>query len=313
VTLHAGEVLDEAGAAGLLPERDPRGHKGMSGRVVVVAGSLDYAGAALMSGAAALRAGCGLVSVCVPASLQPHITGRVPELITRGLPETAPFEIDASAAAADVADLPHDALLLGPGLKPGRGTTRLVQLLLGQGEAPAVVDAGALDALAGIPGWWERLARSSVLTPHPGEFARLGHEVADEDTARRDAATEAAAAWGTVVVLKGAGTVISAPDGRTRTSPFDVPALASAGTGDVLAGVIVSLLGQGLAPFDAAALGVYMHARAGEDVSTHLGDAGLMATDLLTAIPRVRRHLDAVRRTMRGTRLGFDAPAGGRV
>lgn len=305
------EVLDEAVAANLLPERDPRGHKGTFGRVVAVAGSLDYAGAALLSGAAAVRAGSGLVTLCVPASLQPHIAGRVPELITRGLQELESGQIDAIEAAADVAELPHDALLIGPGLKTDRATSHLVQLLLaGEGSA-AVVDAGALTALAVVPGWHRRLGRACVLTPHPGEFARFGRDAGGDDASRVAAARDAAAAWRQVVVLKGAGTVIAGPDGRVIAAPFEVPALGSGGSGDVLAGVIASLVGQGLAPFDAAALGVYLHARAGEHVSEALGDAGLMATDLLPAIPRVRRHLSQVRDRGGSSRLGFEAPAGG--
>lgn len=310
MTRAGGELLDESAASGLLPQRDPRGHKGTFGRVVAVAGSLDYAGAALMSGAAALRAGGGLVTLCVPSSLQPIIAGRVPELITRGLPEVAAFEVDAVPAAADVAELPQDALLIGPGLKPGRGSSRLTQSLLASDGPAAVVDAGALDALAGLPGWWTRLARPLVVTPHPGEFARLGREVGIADEDRRAAALAAAQHWDVVVVLKGAHSVIADPGGRVLTAPFEVPALASGGSGDVLAGIIASLVGQGLAPFEAAALGVYLHARAGEDVSTHLGTAGLMASDLLPAIPRVRRHLESVREREGGTRLGFDAPPG---
>jgi NAD(P)H-hydrate epimerase len=305
------DVLDEGLAARLLPERDPRGHKGTFGRVVVVAGSLDYAGAALMSGAAAVRAGSGLVTLCLPASLQPHLAGRVPELITRGLPELQPGEVDAVAAAAMVGELGQDALLLGPGLRPARGTSRLVQALLAAEGPAAVIDAGALDALAGVPGWPARVVRACVLTPHPGELRRLGRDPGEDDESRRHVALETAAAWGQIVVLKGAGTVIAGPDGRSLVAPFEVPALGSAGSGDVLAGVIASLIGQGLATFDAAALGVYLHARAGELVSEALGDAGLMATDLLPAIPRVRRHLRGMRVRGNGTRLGFEAPAGG--
>ena len=303
----AGGLLDEATAAAMLPARDPRGHKGVFGRVVAVAGSLDYAGAALMSGAAAVRSGSGLVTLCVPASLQPVVAGRVPELITRGLPETEPFEVDADAAATRVAEEAADALLVGPGLRPGRGTTRLVQRLLAVTGPTAIVDAGALDALARVPGWWTRLGRPLIVTPHPGEMARLGRACSADDAERREVAAAAAREWDVVVVLKGAHTVVAAPDGQLLSAPFAVPALGSGGTGDVLAGVIASLVGQGLAPFEAAALGVYLHARAGEDISARLGDAGLMATDLLPAFPRVRRGLQAVRG---GVRLGFDAPSG---
>ena len=143
-----GAALDEALAASLLPRRDPRGHKGTFGRVVAVSGSLDYAGAALMAGAAALRAGSGLVTVCVPASLQPHIAGRIPELITCGLPEGANGGVDADKAAADVLELPQDALLVGPGLKADGDTSRLVQRVLA-GDGPAAVVDAALEQHAG--------------------------------------------------------------------------------------------------------------------------------------------------------------------
>jgi NAD(P)H-hydrate epimerase len=296
-------ILAAALVAGLLPARDPRGHKGTFGRVLVVAGSLDYAGAALLAGAAALRAGGGLVSLWLPASLQPRLAGRIPELITRGLPESATGEVDAATAAALVLESPHDALLVGPGLAPGRSTRRFVELLLAADGPPAVVDAGALDALARLPGWHERVGRACVLTPHPGELQRLGRTPGSSDTERTRAAREAALAWRQVVVLKGAHTVIAEPAGEARLAPFSIPALGTAGSGDVLAGIIASLLGQGLAVFDAASLGVYLHARAGERLSEQLGDAGLLASDLLPEVPRVRRELR--------DRLADDGPAAG--
>ena len=299
--------IDEAAAAALLPARERRGHKGTFGRVVAVAGSLDYAGAALMAGSAALRAGSGLVTICVPASLQPVIAGRVPELITHGLPESAPYAIDPVDAAAAVGELPADALLVGPGLPPTRANIRLVASLLRAEGAPAVVDAGALAALADAPGWWDRLGRPVIVTPHPGEFARLGREAGDSDEDRRAAAVAAAGDWGVVVVLKGARTVVAAPGGRDLTADLEAPALATAGSGDVLAGVIASYVGQGLEPFEAAALGVYVHGLAGAWLGERFADSGLMATDLLTTIPRVRRYLLDGRD--RGP-LGFGAPAG---
>ncbi len=287
----APEVLEERLAAALVPERDPRGHKGTFGRVAVVAGSLDYAGAALMAGTAALRAGSGVVVLWLPASLQPHLAGRVPELVTRGWPEVSPGETDPEEAAAAMVEEHHDALLIGPGLRPGRRTSRLVRALLETDGPPAVVDAGALDALAGQPGWPGRVRRHCVLTPHPGELRRLGREPGSTDAERHAAALAAAADWRQVVVLKGAATIIAGPDGRALLAPFEVPALGTAGSGDVLAGITVSLIGQGLSPFDAATLGVWLHGRAGAELSADLGDAGLMATDLLPAIPRVRAGL----------------------
>lgn len=283
--------IDAALAATLLPRRDPKGHKGTFGRVVVVAGSLEYAGAALMAGTAALRAGSGLVTLCLPASLQLRLAGRVPELITRPLPERTPGEVNATEAAGVIMETEHDALLVGPGLRPGAGTTALVQRLLNADGPPAVVDAGALDALARIPGWASRLRRPCVLTPHPGELQRLGRAPGLDDAERVQAARDAAAAWQQVVVLKGANTIVAHRDGRTWRSPFVLPALATAGSGDVLAGVIASLIGQGLEVQDASVLGVFLHARAAERLGEDVGDAGLLATDLLLEIPRARREL----------------------
>ena len=300
--------MDDAFAAALLPERDARGHKGTFGRVSVVAGSLDYAGAALMAASATLRAGAGLVTLYLPGSLQPILAGRVPELITRAMPEASPGVVDGSRAAAMIGEEAHDALLVGPGLRPGRGTTHLVDRLLASPGPPSVVDAGALDALARLPGWPERVRRSCVLTPHPGEFGRLGRAAGDTDAERRDAALEAAERWQQIVVLKGAGTIIAAPDGRVQVAPFALPALATAGSGDVLAGVITSFLAQGLQAYEAAMLGVYVHGAAGEMLSHRLGDAGMLATDLLPELPRVRRALAQVRQRSRSPRLGFDAP-----
>jgi ADP-dependent NAD(P)H-hydrate dehydratase / NAD(P)H-hydrate epimerase len=284
--------LDAASAASLVPRRDPAGHKGTFGRVALVAGSLDYAGAALLAGSAALRGGAGLASLFVPGSLQPTLAGRVPELITRSLPELTSGEVDAVQAAAIVGAEPHDALVLGPGLVPDRSTVRLVSRLLATAGAPAVVDAGALAALATVPSWWRRFGRACVLTPHPGEFERLTGEGPTADIEREVAATAAAVRWGQVVVLKGARTVVAAPaPGATRRSPFALPLLATAGTGDVLAGLIGALLAQGLGPADAAALGVYLHGLAGEALTDRLGDAGLLASDLLVELPRARASL----------------------
>jgi NAD(P)H-hydrate epimerase len=319
----AERELDEGLAAALLPPRDPEGHKGTFGRLLVVAGSTEYAGAALMAGSAALRAGAGLVTLCLPASLQPHLAGRVPELITLGLPETSPGQLDAQPAAALIAEQPHDAALVGPGLRPGVATRRLVERILREEGPPLTLDAGALDALSGLPGWWRRLRRETVLTPHPGEFARLlegaggatgasgaggAGAAAASPVARSESAAAAARRWGHVVVLKGPRTVVAAPDGSVVVAPFVLPALATAGTGDVLAGIVASLLAQGVRAADAACLGVFLHGRAGEHVSERLGDAGLLATDLLAEIPRVRRHLTLQRQRERGGSVGFRSP-----
>jgi ADP-dependent NAD(P)H-hydrate dehydratase / NAD(P)H-hydrate epimerase len=302
----APQRLDTSLVAPFLPDRPADGHKGTFGHVLAVAGSLDWTGAALLCGTAALRTGAGLVTLAVPASLQAILAGRVPELMTMGLPETEAFMVDATRAADAIARRPHTALVLGPGLLSGPASTDLVMRLLeGAGEPagegtggadavppPAVIDATALAALATVEEWWERRVRLCVLTPHPGEFARLdGSAVGPSDEARRERARAAAARWGAVVVLKGARTVVAAPDGRVAWASFANPALGTGGTGDVLAGVIASLLGQGVPTWEAACLGVYLHGTAGERVRERLGDAGLLASDLLVELALTRRDL----------------------
>jgi ADP-dependent NAD(P)H-hydrate dehydratase / NAD(P)H-hydrate epimerase len=320
--IDGAEVLDDTIASALLPERDKRGHKGAFGKVLVIAGSLDYAGAALLVCRAAGRAGAGLVTLAVPESLQPLFAAKVVEATTMGLPEDDVEEIDPEPALARILDHEHDAIVVGPGLRPGLATAELVRLLLTTGEdagaAPILLDAEALRSIATIEDWWEGDRRPSVLTPHAGEFARLragsgrdpaaDGDLAADDAARATAARDAAVAWRQVVVLKGAKTVIAAPDGRIAVAPFENPALASGGTGDVLAGTIGSLLAQHLAPFDAARLGVYLHGLAGDAVRDRLGDAGLLASDLADPIALARKRLAGIaERRKTGGRLGFGA------
>ncbi len=313
--------LDDRTIAGLLPARPARGHKGTFGKVLVVAGSLDYAGAALLACRAAGRAGAGLVTLAVPESLQPLFAAKVVEATTMGLPEDDVEEVAPDAATARILDHDHDALVIGPGLRPGLATRDLVLALLSiprtEDPAPAVVDAEALRSLASVHDWWGTITRPCVLTPHPGEFARLragsGHEpdvdgdVGADDEARLRAARAAAEEWGCATVLKGARTVIAAPDGRAAIAPFENPALASGGTGDVLSGAVGALLAQGLEPFDAARVGVYLHGAAGEAVRERIGDAGLLASDLPDQLPLARRRLQAM---VEWRRAGFSAPEG---
>lgn len=316
--------LDDDIAAALLPERPKRGHKGSFGKVLVVAGSLDYAGAALLVCRAAGRAGAGLVTLAVPESLQPLFAAKVVEATTMGLPEDDVEEVDPEPALARILDHEHDAIVVGPGLRPGLATAELVRLLIrAPGEtdpAPILLDAEALRSLATMDRWWEGERRPAVLTPHAGEFARLragsGHadaedgDLSTDDEARVAAARDAAGAWRSVVVLKGARTVIADVDGTVAIAPFENPALASGGTGDVLAGAIGSLLAQGLAPFAAARLGVYLHGVAGESVRDRLGDAGLLASDLPDGLAIARKRLAALaERRSSGKRLGFAARA----
>jgi ADP-dependent NAD(P)H-hydrate dehydratase / NAD(P)H-hydrate epimerase len=319
--IDGAEMLDDAIVAGLLPTRDKRGHKGQFGKILVLAGSLDYAGAAYLVCRAAGRAGAGLVTLAVPESLQPLFATKVIEATTMALPEDDVEEVDPEPALARILDHEHDAIVIGPGLRPGLATAELVRLLLASGDdaaAPILLDAEALRSLATLEAWWDGDHRPSVLTPHAGEFARLragsGRDPADDgdlegdDAARARAARDAAVSWRQVVVLKGAKTVIAAPDGSIAIAPFENPALATGGTGDVLAGTIGSLLGQGVAPYAAARLGVYLHGLAGDAVRERIGDAGLLASDLPDAIAIARKRLAGIaERRAAGRRLGFTA------
>lgn len=335
-------LLDDDAAAALLPERPERGHKGSFGRLLVVAGSLDYAGAALLVCTAAGRAGAGLVTLAVPETLQPLFAAKVVEATTLALPEDDVEELEPDEALARILDHEHDAIVVGPGLRPGLATREFIADLVAAGEdggdsagtsgspvspgsPPIVLDAEALRALASTDAWWETVRRKAVLTPHVGEFARLragsGRDPAADgdlvmdDAARVTATIAAAVEWRQVVVLKGARTVIAAPDGAVAVARFMNPAMASGGTGDVLAGTIGSLLAQGLDPFAAARLGVHLHGLAGEAVRERLGDSGLLASDLPIEIAYARRRLAALaKRRSRDGRLGFSSrssPAAG--
>ncbi|MFL5869761.1 MAG: NAD(P)H-hydrate dehydratase [Solirubrobacterales bacterium] len=312
--------LDDDICAGLLPERPVRAHKGTFGKLLAICGSLDYAGAALLVCRGAGRAGAGLVTLAVPESLQPLFAAKVVEATTMGLPEDDVEEVEPEDALARILDHEHDAIVLGPGLRPGLATTELVQALLTVPEEPApapiVLDAEALRSLATLDRWWEGVHRAAVLTPHAGEFRRLragsgvdperDGDVGADDDARAAAVRDAATSWGQVVILKGARTVIGSPDGQLAVAPFENPALASGGTGDVLAGTIGALLAQGLDAFAAARLGVYLHGLAGDAVRERLGDSGLLASDLPDAIAIARRRLSGLAERRRsGKRVGF--------
>ena len=269
----------------LLPARPSDAHKGSFGKTMVVAGSRNYVGAASLAAGGAMRAGAGLVTIAAPERLQAAIMARSPEPTYLPLSESA----DDSARIVLEAASAYDSVLVGCGLSQAPEMVAMArQLLLSDGiDRPLVVDADGLNVLAGLDvEWASRIARPAVLTPHAGEMARLlGRTIDDVQADRMSAALESARAWGHVVVLKGAHTLVASPDGEGAVSPFANSALATAGTGDVLAGAIAGLLSQGVAPFEAAALGVYLHGTAGERVRQRIGGAGVIASDLLPELP----------------------------
>ena len=313
------EVADESLALSILPLRPTDAHKGTFGTALIAAGSVNYTGAALLAGKAAYRIGAGLVSLAIPASLHGTLAGHFPEATWVLLPHEM-GSIASGAADVLMKNLERaTALLVGPGLgledttrefianllngsmeKPAHGRMGFVQ---GTGEKkdpkpvslPAlVIDADGLKLLAKLPDWPKLVPSPAILTPHPGEMAALtGLSVEEIQKDRLNIARKFSQEWGHVVVLKGAFTIIAAPDGRTTTVPVASPALARAGTGDVLAGLITGLRSQGVEAYDAARAGAWIHAQAGLSAASFQGNtASVMAGDVLDAISDVMTNQD---------------------
>ncbi|MGA2489859.1 MAG: NAD(P)H-hydrate dehydratase [Anaerolineales bacterium] len=308
------EVADEGLALSILPPRPTDAHKGTFGTALIAAGSINYTGAALLAGKAAYRSGAGLVTLAIPASLHGTLAGQFPEATWVLLPH----EIGVIASgAADVLMKNLEratALLVGPGLGLEDTTKEFIEnLLSSSAEKPAhgrmgfvkggevktdlkpvslpamVFDADGLKLLAKLPDWPKLLPAQTILTPHPGEMSVLtGMPIEEIQKDRLNVARKFSQEWGHVVVLKGAFTVIAAPDGRTTTIPLASPALARAGTGDVLAGLITGLRAQGVDAYDAARSGAWIHAQAGLLAAEFQGStAAVMAGDVLEAIADV--------------------------
>jgi len=288
------ELMDGRWAGSALPVRPLNANKGNFGRVLVTAGSLNYIGAAYLACSGSQRAGAGLVTLATAASLQPILAAKLTEATYLPLPESQPGFI--SAEAGDIITRQfgqYDVFLIGCGLGQEPSTVEFVSSLILEKELPLpVLDADALNILPKIPEWWQWLTDDAILTPHPVEMSRLcGLGVDEIQSDRLGITRRLAAEWHQTIVLKGAYTVIATTDGRCRLSPFANAGLASAGTGDVLAGVIAGLAAQGLTPFDAASLGVYLHGAAGEMVKEKMGDTGMVASDLLPALPLTIKRL----------------------
>lgn len=286
--------IDQGWVARHLPPRPEWAHKGTFGRVLVVGGSIDYPGAPVLVGLGAMRAGAGLVRLAVAESVAARGAASVPELTWMALDEEAQGLIAPAGWRRVTTEAPaFSAVVVGPGLGAQPATLRRARQLVRALAVPAVVDADGLNALAAGGRWWDGLRAPLVLTPHPGELARLTDEPASpgDDDARALAAEEASGRWGQVVVLKGAHTVIAEPGGRVMSSGIATPALATAGSGDVLAGVIGAFLAAGVEPFEAATCGVAVHATAGLMAARRIGDAGVMARDVAALVPEAIREL----------------------
>jgi NAD(P)H-hydrate epimerase len=284
------ELVTEVEARLLVPPRSPEAHKGDAGRLLVLAGSAGKTGAAHLALTGALRGGAGLVTLAARAEALPLALAGRPEAMSLALPGDGPLvraDLGALLAAAKGAD----ALVAGPGIPRGPETGELLRALVERARVPAVLDADALNALADQPelvGALAGLEVPLVLTPHPGEMARLCGTTIEAVQADRIAlAADRARAWGATVVLKGAGTVVAAPGRPPAVIPTGNAGLATGGTGDVLAGLVGALLAGGLPPFDAARAGAWVHGRAGDLAARRFGQRGLVAGDLGEAIGQV--------------------------
>jgi ADP-dependent NAD(P)H-hydrate dehydratase len=277
-----------------LPRLAPRAadsNKGDFGRVLVVAGSRGMTGAAILCGRAALRGGAGLVKVAVPCETLPIVAAGDPCYMTVPLIQDAEGRLDFAALAEIFAMEPtQDVLAVGPGLGHGTELSRLLPELVGKASRPLVLDADGLNAFASQPGKLHTAGAPLILTPHPGELARLlGLDTGTVQARREELAVAFARDHKAVMVLKGHHTLVT--DGtRLYRNTTGNPGMATGGTGDVLTGLIAALVGQGLEPFAAAQLGVFLHGRAGDLARDELGEMSLIATDLLAFLPRALRQ-----------------------
>lgn len=286
------ETIEEEWVRSGLPARPPQAHKGTFGTSLVIAGSEEYPGAAVLAGRSAYRIGSGLVTMAVPRGIYQGLIKTIPEATWLVLPE------ENGGIAQEAADLLSDAIskptacLIGPGLGTRNGTGQFLERIFQLAGLPAlVIDADGLRLLAKQKNWHQRIPNGCVLTPHPGEMSVLtGLTIEKIQENRVELAEEYADLWKQIVLLKGAHTVIAAPGGRTKILISANPALARAGSGDVLAGIITGLIAQGLAPFDAAASGCWIHSKAGELAEKLTGSsAAVLAGDISDSIGQVLR------------------------
>ncbi len=314
------DVAEQDSVAALLPERPLAAQKGTFGTALIAAGSINYTGAAILAGEAAYRVGAGLVTLAVPAALHGTLAGRFPEATWVLLPHEM-GSIAASGAEVLAKNFERaSALLIGPGFGTENSTKEFIENILegkysakksvqrigfvrqetekaeeNTSKLPAmIIDADGLKLLAQIKDWSEKIPAPAILTPHPGEMSVLTELSKDEIQENRlETATKYAKEWGHVVVLKGAFTVIAAPDGRATLIPVASPALARAGTGDVLAGLIVGLRAQGLDAYESAVAGAWIHAQAGLYAADDLGTtASVLAGDVLNSVSDVISDLE---------------------
>ena len=286
------ELITPRDIAEMVAPRPRDSHKGMYGHVLVIGGSLGKAGAAGMAGMAALRAGAGLVTVATAQSVLPTVAGYAPELMTETLPETEAGTISMRAREYGRLDgiiKGKTVLAIGPGISRQTETSELVRVLVKSSQLPTVLDADGLNAFEGRA--QELTGRPLVITPHPGEMARLAQlSTKQVQQNRLQVAREFAMSHGITTVLKGNRTLVARADGKVWVNPTGNPGMASGGMGDILTGIIAGLLGQTTHSITAVIAGVYLHGLAGDVACEKTGEQSLVATDLLTALPEAFRR-----------------------
>jgi hydroxyethylthiazole kinase-like uncharacterized protein yjeF len=282
-------LLTHAMAKTSLPRRTPSSHKGTYGHAGIIAGSVGKTGAAAMAAKAALRVGTGLVTVATPSGVNDTLEAKLLEVMTVPMPETKAHTLARSGLDRLLAfTRVRTAIAIGPGLTTHPETVELIQELVKRVDKPCVLDADALNALAGKASLLTESKLPPILTPHPGEMARLEIDASPQsvNADRIGVAGRFARERGVLVVLKGARTIVARPDGMIAVCPTGNPGMATAGTGDVLTGMIVGLLAQGLTPWDAACTGTYFHGLAGDLAAGQTGQAAMTAGDLIEHIPK---------------------------
>ncbi|MDA3901962.1 MAG: NAD(P)H-hydrate dehydratase [Desulfuromusa sp.] len=286
-------LLDEAEVQALLPNRSAVGHKGKFGHLLVLAGSPGKTGAAALAANAGVRSGCGLVTVATPASVHDIIEVKLTEAMSYPLADLDGLISSQAQPQIEQLLVERQALAIGPGLGQSADLAELIRFLLSSASVPMVIDADGLNLLAGqLECLQGRSGQPLILTPHPGEMARLtGLTVGEIEANRFEIAQQFAIKYGVVLLLKGARTLIVAPDGRVNINSRGNDGLASGGSGDVLTGLIGGLLAQGMDGFSTATLGAWLHGRAAELVADLQGTAGMTASDLLTQLPVARQQL----------------------
>lgn len=277
--------LDHGTVLSLLPDRNPWGHKGNFGKLLLLCGSRGYTGAAFFAAMGALRSGAGLVFLGVPESIYGIEAVKLNEPVIFPLPD-AGGRLSADAVPEILTRFPQmDAVLVGPGLGQSEGTLAVVRAVLENAQCPVVVDADGINVLRAHRDLLRGRKSPTILTPHDGEFARLGGIIGED---RMSAAAALAEELGCTVLLKGHETCIT--DGvNGYINPTGNPGMAVGGSGDVLAGVIMALLGAGLPPLEAAACGAWLHGAAGDRCAAELGQYGMLPTDMLSALPRLMK------------------------